>query len=63
MGEDQPTAGEIKQRTVFLKGCGESRTVRDNLKKKYVIEKSNATPGEIASPFPVWGNLHYPCIG
>jgi len=29
--------------------------------EKYVIEKGNAAPGEIASPFPVWGNLHYPC--
>lgn len=37
-GEDLPAAREIKQRT-FFKGYEESRTVRDNLEEKYVIEK------------------------
>lgn len=38
--------------------------MRDNLGEKYLIEKGNANPGgEIVSPFPLWGNLYYPCIG
>lgn len=37
--------------------------MRDNLEEKYVIEKGKETSGEIASPFPIQGNLCYPCIG
>lgn len=33
------------------------------MRKKSVIGKGHVPIGEIAFPFPAWGNLHYYCLG
>lgn len=37
--------------------------MQDNEEEKYVIGMGNVPSGEIAFPFPAWGNLHYSCLG
>lgn len=37
--------------------------MQDSEEEKYVRGKGNVLSGEIAFPFPTWGNLHYSCLG